>query len=189
MAKAMRRRARGRRASYRGYGIAASKSGRVQLESQLITPPHTHTPHTPQMRGAMSFDKKRLASLGTSLTLSYGAVSNYNMSVMMGLAWYTFSMKYGISPLAPGQWKGFLAVYAGFYVLSNVLRPLRIVVATAMAPKLDEFVKGLQGKFGMTKPMAFFIAVFLLNILGTCVAFGSCILTASIASGVPIWAR
>mmetsp|Transcript_31763 Transcript_31763/g.100941 ORF Transcript_31763/g.100941 Transcript_31763/m.100941 type:complete len:142 (+) Transcript_31763:634-1059(+) len=141
------------------------------------------------MRGAMSFDKKRLASLGTSLTLSYGAVSNYNMSVMMGLAWYTFSMKYGISPLAPGQWKGFLAVYAGFYVLSNVLRPLRIVVATAMAPKLDEFVKGLQGKFGMTKPMAFFIAVFLLNILGTCVAFGSCILTASIASGVPIWAR
>ena len=59
---------------------------------------------------------QKLRKMGMSVLLSYGFVSNMSYSVTVSLAWYIHSKRTGLSPLAPGQWPQFLAVYAGFYV-------------------------------------------------------------------------
>jgi hypothetical protein len=44
---------------------------------------------------------------------SYGFISNLNYGTALGVAWLAFVKKYGVAPTAPGQWKVFLAFYAG----------------------------------------------------------------------------
>ncbi len=41
----------------------------------------------------------------------------------------TFVKTSGNSPLAPGQWQGFLAVYAGLWAMQNFIRPIRFTLA------------------------------------------------------------
>merc|ERR1712228_913321 len=68
--------------------------------------------------------RQRLAKAGLSVVLSYGWVSNVSSVSMAALSWYVFNKRTGLSPLAPGQWKPYLAIYAGFYVFNNIIRPL-----------------------------------------------------------------
>jgi hypothetical protein len=60
--------------------------------------------------------RQKLAKMGLAAVLSYGWVSNVSYAICVSIAWYGFSKKTGLSPLAPDQWKPFLAVYAGFFV-------------------------------------------------------------------------
>ena len=132
-------------------------------------------------------DKGKLAAMGTAALLSYGAVSNLSTSILVSIAWYTFSAKSGLSPLAPGQWKGFLAVYGGLWVMNNFLRPLRIGAAAAVAPVLDRFVGKLQSKFGISKAKGFALAVFVINVFGTITIMSGGIAAASLFSGVSVF--
>ena len=132
-------------------------------------------------------DKGKLAAMGTAALLSYGAVSNLSTSVLVAVAWYTFSAKAGLSPLAPGQWKGFLAVYGGLWVFNNFLRPFRVAAAAAVAPALDRFVGKLQARFGISKPQGFALAVFVINVAGTITFMCGGIALASLLSGVSVF--
>lgn len=58
-------------------------------------------------------DRKRLASLGMGAVASYGFVSNATYGTGMAVSWVAFVRQSGKSPLMPGQWKPFLAFYAG----------------------------------------------------------------------------
>lgn len=58
-------------------------------------------------------DKDRLKALGMGAFASYGFISNLNYGTALGVAWLAFVKKYGVAPTAPGQWKVFLAFYAG----------------------------------------------------------------------------
>jgi len=131
---------------------------------------------------------QKLAKMGFSVLLSYGFVSNMSYSVSVSLAWYVFSKQTGVSPLAKGQWPKFLAVYAGFYVFNNVIRPVRITLSAYVASYFDRMVKATQEKFHCKKGVAVGIIVFFVNIVGTLLAMSAGITLASIASGVPIWA-
>jgi len=130
---------------------------------------------------------QKLAKMGFSVLLSYGFVSNMSYSVSVSLAWYVFSKQTGVSPLAKGQWPKFLAVYAGFYVFNNVIRPVRITLSAYVASYFDRMVKATQEKFHCKKGVAISIIVFFFNIVGTLSAMSAGITLASIASGVPIW--
>ena len=55
--------------------------------------------------------RERLAKMGLSALLSYGWVSNMSYAVTLSLSWFIHSKRTGLSPLAEGQWKPFLAVY------------------------------------------------------------------------------
>ena len=55
--------------------------------------------------------RERLAKMGLSALLSYGFVSNMSYAVTLSLSWFIHSKRTGLSPLAEGQWKPFLAVY------------------------------------------------------------------------------
>ena len=103
--------------------------------------------------------------------------------------WFGFSKKTGLSPLAPGQWKGFLAVYAGFYVFNNFIRPMRLAVSIGVTPYFDKAVAAIQRKTKFSKSVSIGIVVFLANVCGTTSLMSLGIYIASLAAGVPIFAK
>lgn len=94
-----------------------------------------------------------------------------------------------MSPIAPGQWKGFLTIYAGFFVFNNIIRPVRVAVAVAISPKFDRLIARIQKYLNVSKPVAVTFTVLMANVVGTFAAMGAGITLASIFSGVPIWAK
>ncbi|CAB9526386.1 expressed unknown protein [Seminavis robusta] len=122
----------------------------------------------------MSF-KERLAKMGVATVLSYGMISNLSYALLVSLAWYTFSAKTRLSPLAPGQWKPFLGVYAGFWGLS-----------IAIAPSLDRLVLLIQNRLKISKPLAIAVTVGVINVIGTTVFMIAGIVLASLLAGVPL---
>ena len=131
--------------------------------------------------------KERLAKMGLSALLSYGWVSNMSYAISVSLAWFTFAKQYGISPLAPGQWKKFLAIYSGFFVFNNAVRPIRFGLSVAVSRYFDNFVNYIQKKTKVQKSVAIGIVVFLANVCGTFGAMAFGIAVASAASGVAIF--
>lgn len=143
--------------------------------------------YTPQDNDGLTF-RQRLAKLGLAALLSYGWVSNMSYCVTVSCAWYIFSRQTGLSPLQPGQWKPFLAVYAGFWVLNNVLRPLRLAVSVGLvAPVFERILSAMQERLRVSRPVAIAITVFLSNVVGTLSFMCLGILGASVLAQVPIW--
>ena len=93
----------------------------------------------------------------------------------------------GLSPLAPGQWKPFLAVYAGFYVFNNIVRPLRFAASMAVSTYFDNAVAFIEKKTKLSRKLSIGVLVFLVNICGTFAAMGLGVSIASTAAGVPIF--
>lgn len=131
--------------------------------------------------------RQKLAKMGLSVLLSYGFVSNLSYCVTVSLAWFGFSKKTGLSPLAPGQWKGFLAVYAGFYVFNNFIRPMRLAASVGVAPYFEKAVAAIQRKTKLNKSASIGIVVFLANICGTTSLMSLGIYIASLAAGIPVF--
>jgi len=131
--------------------------------------------------------KERLKKMGLSALLSYGFVSNMSYAVTLSLSWYGFSKTTGLSPLAPGQWKPFLAVYAGFYVFNNITGPLRLAASVVVAKYFDNFVGFIQDKTKLGRKASIGVVVFLANVCGTFAAMGLGVTIASAAAGVPIF--
>ncbi len=131
--------------------------------------------------------KELLKKMGLSMFLSYGFVSNITSVIITSLSWFTFSKKSGMSPLAPGQWKGFLAIYAGFYVFSSLLRPLRVGLAIGISKYFDSALNQIQEKMNCPRPVAIGILVVLANILVTCAVMALGVSLASVLSGVPVF--
>lgn len=132
--------------------------------------------------------RQRLTKMGLSVVLSYGFVSNVSYSISVSLAWYIFNKRTGLSPLAPGQWKNFLAVYAGFYVFNSIVRPIRFGMSIGVARYFDSIIKVVQEKFRVSKNVAVGITVFFANVVGTICLMCAGISLASLAAGVPVFA-
>lgn len=94
-----------------------------------------------------------------------------------------------MSPLAPGQWKNFLAVYAGFYVFNNIIRPIRFGIAATISVYFDKIIAWMQAKLKCSKGVAIGVVVFLANIVGTTTLMCLGISLASAATGVPIFVK
>lgn len=59
------------------------------------------------------FSKASIAKLGGYALLSYGFVSNVSYITCIIISWVIHGRVNKLSPLAAGQWKPFLAIYAG----------------------------------------------------------------------------
>ena len=75
----------------------------------------------------IKLNKESLAKLGLNALLAYGFVSNVSYITCVILAWVTFGKSTGLSPLAPGQWKKYLLVYAGS-LLHPVYPPCQLIL-------------------------------------------------------------
>ena len=131
--------------------------------------------------------RQKLSKMGLSAVLSYGFVSNLSYCVTVSLAWYIHSSRTKLSPLAPGQWKPFLAIYAGFYVFNNIIRPFRLAASVAVSTYFDKGIAIIQDKVKCSRGVAIALLVFLTNICGTCSLMALGIFLASLVSGVPLW--
>ena len=99
----------------------------------------------------------------------------------------SFLRKTGTTPLAPGQWKPFLAVYAGFWMFNNIIRPLRLGLSIAVAPSLDKLVLFFQNRLKVSKALAITVTVLFVNVIGTTLLMGGGIALAALLAGVPIF--
>jgi hypothetical protein len=132
------------------------------------------------------FDSKSMAKLGGYVVLSYGFVSNISYITCVIISWVLHGKKTGLSPLAPGQWKSFLGIYAGLWAILNLIRPLRFSLSVLISPLFDKFINFIQGKTGFKRASCVGITVFLVNIVGTCsyLVFG--LLLATTIAKVPL---
>ena len=138
-------------------------------------------------------DKATLAKSGVDAFFTYGVVSNLNAGLTLSLAWGTFSRASGLSPLAPGQWKSFLAVYVGIYAtLGTVLRPFRFALAIGLTPTYSDMISRVRGRLPfrdsnpkLNRSLALFLVSLLGNSVVTCafIAFG--VWFAGLVTGVP----
>jgi hypothetical protein len=129
----------------------------------------------------------KIASLGASAAISYAAVSNLNMGICAIMAFATFGKSTGLSPLAPGAMPKFAAVYAGYWIAMNFLRPARIAVAVTISPFFDRLMGFVQKRFSFPKPAAFFFVVFLVNVVGTLTFLISGLVLTSSIIGIPLF--
>ena len=113
------------------------------------------------------FSKQALAGLGLNALLAYGFVSNVSYITCLILAWVSHGKLTGLSPLAPGQRKQFLAIYGGFWVTNNILRPLRFSLSLVLTPFFNNLIDLVQNKTGFKRPTSTGIVVFLVNVCGT----------------------
>eukprot|EP00977_Amphora_coffeiformis_P013587 scaffold3591_cov159-Amphora_coffeaeformis.AAC.10 len=179
--------------------VASSKDDDASLSDDEDDDSSTSTSKlTFRERWAKAFPKKeeegeklplrqRLAKMGLACVLSYGFVSNLNAGITTGVAWFLFSKKTGLSPLAPGQWPKFLGVYAGLWVVNNFIRPVRVAAAVAICPQFDNIVSGFQNRLKVNKAVAVGITVFMANIVVTTLLTGLGIVSAATLSGVSIF--
>jgi hypothetical protein len=130
--------------------------------------------------------RQRLAKAGLSVVLSYGFVSNMSYCVSVSVAWYIFCKRTLLSPLAPGQWPKFLAVYSGFWVFNNIVRPLRFGLSVAISTQFDKIVQFIQDKARVNRSVAIGLTVFFANVVGTTVLMCLGISVAASLAGVPI---
>ena len=130
--------------------------------------------------------KKKLKKQGLNTMLLYVILSNVCVVFFMTFSWYGFSIQQGESPLYPGQWKPFLAVFSGIMAADNVLKPVRLAIALGMAPQFDCFMSWLQDKTQSRKAA---VAIALVSILiGTFGFLFGGVAVASLMSEVPIFA-
>lgn len=113
-----------------------------------------------------------LAKLGTAMLLSYGFISNINSAAMIAWVWALYVKETGIQPfigLHPPFFTGkFLAYYGIAYAsIGTLLRPVRIVIATAISPYFDRAIATLQETYNLPKPAAVAAVVFAGNIVFT----------------------
>lgn len=97
--------------------------------------------------------------------------------------------QFGVSPIAPGQKPAFLALYAGFTIALNLLRPFRFALSMAITPTFEKIRKYIQRKFGVSAKMSAVWMAVGINLFGTCTLMGVGVGLASLLSGVPVWAR
>lgn len=130
--------------------------------------------------------QERLKKQGLNTMLLYVILSNICVVVFMVFAWYGFSRQQGESPLYPGQWKPFLAVFTGLMAADNALKPVRLAIALGLAPQCDCFMSWLQDRTQSRKAA---VAIALVSIpVGSFGLLFGVVAVASLMSEVPIFA-
>ena len=90
--------------------------------------------------------------------------------------------------MAPGQWPAFMAVYAGFTIMLNVIRPARFAFSMAISPYFERVRRSISRRFGVSPRGAAVLMIIFINLLGTSSLMALGVGLASALSGVPVWA-
>jgi len=117
--------------------------------------------------GNWSISKESVSKLGVGVLLSYSFVSNAASVICVLIAWVLHGKKYNLSPLASGQWKHFLVIYAGLYAVNSVIRPFRASLAIALSPAFTALLNRVQEATNLSKAKSVALLVFMVNVVGT----------------------
>ncbi len=141
------------------------------------------------MRSKKYVTKDAVKKFGYNFLLSYAFVSNVSYVTCTIISYLTHAKATGKSPLEPGQWKPFLAIYAGLWAVNNFLRPARFALAITILPIFDKLIDKIQNKVKCKRSIATGIAIFCVNVVGTLSFLTVGLLVASKISGVPVFKK
>ncbi|GLI70908.1 hypothetical protein VaNZ11_015934, partial [Volvox africanus] len=146
----------------------AERQNEVQSPASAA-PPDDEEPRTLLGRVKRFFvgsklDKARLAALGFGAFSAYGVISNINAAILITIAWLTVVRTTGLTPLDGGNWPCFVGIYAGLWIGSNFLRPLRLTLALAAAPLFDAAIDAVSRRTGLPKVPAFVVMLLLIAV-------------------------
>jgi len=128
----------------------------------------------------------RVIQQGPAVYLTHFMMAQNFKVVFASVSWYFFCLKTGMSPLFPGQWKPYVAIFAACMAVDMYITPVRLAFAIGHAPKMDRFMLFLKGKLYDSKAIAavlVWVGIVVLN-LGLLVVG---IALASLLAGVPIF--
>jgi len=132
-------------------------------------------------------DKKQLSKMGVLCGFAYGLLSSINAALLITISTYRAMATTGASPLtSSAALKQFGISYAGLYVISNLIRPLRVSLAIALTPAYEKFTQAVQRFFRCERWLAITIIVILTNVVGTCCLLYCGLKLASMSTGVSI---
>lgn len=98
---------------------------------------------------ALPMQKPTSATQPLAPLLPLSILVNCNLAgTCFTIAWMTMVKTTGYSPIMPGQWPTFLGYYAGLWAIQNLLRPLRIPLAIAMAPPFEGLMQRISESTG-----------------------------------------
>lgn len=135
----------------------------IQVEEEKEEEPKTFFGKLKKIFGG-KWTKERIKSLGIGAAIAYGFVSCVTYSTCIVIAWLAHVKKTGTVPIAPGQWKTFLVIFAGLYTIQNIIRPLRFCLAIALTPVANSMLDYLEEKLKIKRLQSFFILLFGLTI-------------------------
>lgn len=124
-------------------------------------------------------------ALGMGAMAAYGVISNATYGTCFSIAWLAHVKQTGLTPLAPGQWQGFLAIYAGMWVMQNFARPFRFSLAVALAPVFDKALERIASRLSIKKGWAFGIVLLLIGVCTTSIMGGALWLLGGFPGGFP----
>ncbi|KAF5825796.1 hypothetical protein DUNSADRAFT_6918 [Dunaliella salina] len=75
----------------------------------------------------------------------------------MTMAWLTLVKTTGATPLMPGMWPKFLAIYGGLWLGAGFMRPIRLSLALGAAPYFDRALGEIMSWTKVNKIGAFAI--------------------------------
>lgn len=163
-----------------GEGAQNKSSGSIESNTTFLS--KLKSMFRKNGQNGVTLDKKGLSKLGLNCLLAYGFVSNVSYITCLILSWITHGKSTGLSPLAPGQWKKFLLVYATFFAFNNVIRPLRFSLSLVITPIFDRAIELCQKKTGWSTRYSTGFVIFSVNVCGTFLyLFGGLFIATSIA--------
>ena len=100
-----------------------------------------------------------------------------------------------VSPLAPGQWKAFLAVYAALYAtVGTLMRPFRLAAAISFTPVFEATLQHVRARvpYAQSRPtlnrgLALVVLILVGNVGSTCALTALGIWLAATVTGVPVF--
>ncbi|CAB9502268.1 expressed unknown protein [Seminavis robusta] len=131
--------------------------------------------------------KQKLAKKGFAAFATYIFLGNFSSVSLLSCAWYVFSVRTGVSPIAPGQWKPFLAVLSGFLAINVAIKPVKISVALAATPLTERAMGCLKHKCHGSKSLTTGLVLSFLIVAALCSLSGG-VIVASTLAGVPVFA-
>ncbi|PNH06966.1 hypothetical protein TSOC_006619, partial [Tetrabaena socialis] len=87
--------------------------------------------------------------------------------ILITIAWLTVVRTTGLTPLDADNWTRFVAIYAGLWIGSNFLRPVRLTLAVAAAPLFDRVIGAVSRRTGLPKVPAFVVMLALIAVATT----------------------
>lgn len=148
--------------------------GEEAVDEAPEPPPQGQRSWFQRLRDTYKFDRSSITKLGSSMVFSYGLVSNINTALLIVLSWVTFRRTNPLlPPLVPsGLSLGpinlpsispkLLVVYGGYYAtVGNILRPVRLALATLLAPVFGRGMKWVKDQIKVSPWLASTLTVML----------------------------
>ena len=131
--------------------------------------------------------RQRLKQMGVATFTSFSCVQNGQIAFSFVVAWFLHAGRTGLSPMAAGQWKLFLALNTAINAGFKFFTPVALALSISAAPAFEAMFRWTQNRLRFNKAAAIG-SVTLVTSLGVMVGIMvPGVVLAAAVTGVPIF--